>query len=202
MEYFAKDRMGEILIKGDNVFKGYMNNEEKTREAIDEDGWLHTGDIGIFTDRGTLKIIDRKKHIFKLSQGEYLAPEKIENVYVKCNLVAQIMVHGDSLKSSAIAIIVPEEEQVKLWAAKAGLSDKSFPELTKEASLKEEILTKLRAIGKTDGLKSFEQVRDIHLSSELWSVENDFLTPTFKTKRPKLVKHFNDVIDSIYEHLE
>ena len=70
---------------------------------------------------GTLKIVDRKKHIFKLSQGEYLAPEKIEGVYIQCPLVAQVMVHGNSLKSSAIALIVPEEEQVKLWAKKTGL---------------------------------------------------------------------------------
>ena len=74
---------------------------------------------------GTLKIIDRKKHIFKLSQGEYLAPEKIENVYIRCNLVAQIMVYGNSLKSSAVAIIVPEEEQVMLWAEKTGMAGES-----------------------------------------------------------------------------
>ena len=73
---------------------------------------------------GTLKIIDRKKHIFKLAQGEYLAPEKIENVYSRCPLVGQIMVHGNSLKSSAIAIIVPEEAPVLAWAQKEGLGEK------------------------------------------------------------------------------
>ena len=77
-----------------------------------------------------------------------------------------------------------------------------FAQLTQEPSLKSEILTALQAIGKADGLKSFEQVRDIHLSSQLWSVENDFLTPTFKTKRPALSKHFKDAIDQMYEKLE
>ena len=76
------------------------------------------------TIAGTLKIIDRKKHIFKLAQGEYLAPEKIENVYIRCNLVAQVMVLGNSLKSSAVAIVVPEEEPVMAWAQKEGLGGK------------------------------------------------------------------------------
>ncbi|KAG8537228.1 hypothetical protein GDO81_024878, partial [Engystomops pustulosus] len=98
MNYFSSNGEGEVCIKGSNVFKGYLKDPEKTAEAIDEEGWLHTGDIGKWLPNGTLKIIDRKKNIFKLAQGEYIAPEKIENVYGRSAPVAQVFVHGDSLR--------------------------------------------------------------------------------------------------------
>ncbi|XP_005431638.1 long-chain-fatty-acid--CoA ligase 5-like, partial [Geospiza fortis] len=98
MSYFSSNNEGEVCIKGPNVFKGYLKDPEKTAEAIDKDGWLHTGDIGKWLPNGTLKIIDRKKNIFKLAQGEYIAPEKIENVYIRSAPVAQVFVHGESLR--------------------------------------------------------------------------------------------------------
>uniref|UniRef100_A0A452IXU2 long-chain-fatty-acid--CoA ligase n=1 Tax=Gopherus agassizii TaxID=38772 RepID=A0A452IXU2_9SAUR len=98
MNYFSSNNEGEVCIKGSNVFKGYLKDPERTAEAIDKDGWLHTGDIGKWMPNGTLKIIDRKKNIFKLAQGEYIAPEKIENVYIRSTPVAQVFVHGESLK--------------------------------------------------------------------------------------------------------
>lgn len=98
MNYFSVNNEGEICIKGTNVFKGYLKDPEKTEEALDKDGWLHTGDIGRWLPNGTLKIIDRKKNIFKLAQGEYIAPEKIENIYIRSRAVLQIFVHGESLR--------------------------------------------------------------------------------------------------------
>ena len=100
MEYYACNGEGEICVKGPTVFHGYLNDREKTDEVLDSNGWLHTGDIGKWMENGTLKIIDRKKHIFKLSQGEYIAPEKLENIFIRSPFVAQIFVHGESLKVS------------------------------------------------------------------------------------------------------
>lgn len=94
MDYFACDGQGEICCKGPSVFIGYYKNEEKTRETIDEDGWLHTGDIGQWLPNGTMKIIDRKKNIFKLAQGEYVAAEKIETTYMRSQFIAQAFVEG------------------------------------------------------------------------------------------------------------
>ncbi|KAJ8318094.1 hypothetical protein KUTeg_003185 [Tegillarca granosa] len=110
MNYYAADNKGEICIKGPNVFSGYLKDPEKTKEALDDEHWLHTGDIGEWLPNGALKVIDRKKHIFKLAQGEYIAPEKIENIYIRSTLVAQIFVHGESLKSCLVGVVVPDPE--------------------------------------------------------------------------------------------
>ncbi|KVI01581.1 hypothetical protein Ccrd_020146 [Cynara cardunculus var. scolymus] len=115
---------GEICVRGPTVFQGYYKDEAHTREMIAEDGWLYTGDIGVWLPEGRLKIIDRKKNIFKLAQGEYVAPEKIESIYVNCKFVAQCFVHGDSLKSSLVAIVSLDQDVLKAWAAAEGIKIK------------------------------------------------------------------------------
>ena len=97
------------------IFNGYFQRPDKTSEAI-VDGWLLSGDVGQVYPNGTIKIIDRSKNIFKLSQGEYLAPEKLENAYIQSPLVTQIMVYGDSFKNCAVAIVVPDEASMATWA--------------------------------------------------------------------------------------
>uniref|UniRef100_F6YMF2 Long-chain-fatty-acid--CoA ligase n=1 Tax=Xenopus tropicalis TaxID=8364 RepID=F6YMF2_XENTR len=200
MNYFSSNGEGEVCIKGTNVFQGYLKDPERTAEALDSDGWLHTGDIGKWLPNGTLKIVDRKKNIFKLAQGEYIAPEKIENVYVRSAPVAQVFVHGDSLKSCLVGIIIPDPEVLPDFAAKLGLKA-SYDDLCANKAVKEAILEDLVKLGKQAGLKSFEQVKDIHVHSEMMTVENGFLTPTLKAKRAEVAKHFKSHIDSLYASL-
>ncbi|KFO90155.1 Long-chain-fatty-acid--CoA ligase 1 [Buceros rhinoceros silvestris] len=197
MNYLASKGEGEVCVKGPSVFRGYLKDPEKTAEALDKDGWLHTGDIGKWLPNGTLKIIDRKKHIFKLAQGEYIAPEKIENVYLRCEAIAQVFVHGESLQAFLVAIVVPDPETLCNWAKKKGF-ESSYEELCKNKDLKKHILEDMLRIGKESGLKSFEQVKDIFLHTEMFSIENGLLTPTLKAKRPELRKCFQSQIDELY----
>ncbi|WKY06955.1 hypothetical protein Q1695_006828 [Nippostrongylus brasiliensis] len=202
LNYFSKDGAGEVCIKGPIVFRGYYKNEEQTKEVLDEDGWLHTGDIGRWTKEGTLKIIDRKKHIFKLSQGEYVAPEKIENIYVRSRFVAQSFVYGESLKTCLIAVVVPDPEEL-LPACKKELNlNGTVEELCKNKDVVKMVFDDMIAVGKKGGLFSFEQVKAITLSPEMFTVENDLLTPTLKSKRPKLKAHFASELESMYSKLD
>uniref|UniRef100_A0A8C0YFS4 Long-chain-fatty-acid--CoA ligase n=1 Tax=Cyprinus carpio carpio TaxID=630221 RepID=A0A8C0YFS4_CYPCA len=176
MNYFASNGEGEVCVKGKNVFCGYLNDPEKTAEALDKDGWLHTGDIGKWLPSGVLKIIDRKKNIFKLAQGEYIAPEKIENVYIRSAPVAQVFVHGDSLQSSLVAIVVPDLEILPGFAEKLGVKG-SLEELCKN------------------------QVKDLYLHPDMFTIENGLLTPTLKAKRADLTKFFKVQIESLYANM-
>ncbi|XP_026706973.1 long-chain-fatty-acid--CoA ligase 5 isoform X1 [Athene cunicularia] len=201
MNYFSSNNEGEVCIKGPNVFKGYLKDPEKTAEAIDKDGWLHTGDIGKWLPNGTLKIIDRKKNIFKLAQGEYIAPEKIENVYIRSAPVAQVFVHGESLRSFLIGIVVPDPETLPEFAAKLGVKG-SYEDVCKNPAVKTAILEDMVRLGREAGLKSFEQVKDLYIHTEMFSVENGLLTPTLKAKRAELVKLFQKQIESLYSSMQ
>uniref|UniRef100_A0A2K6R4S8 Long-chain-fatty-acid--CoA ligase n=1 Tax=Rhinopithecus roxellana TaxID=61622 RepID=A0A2K6R4S8_RHIRO len=201
MNYLAAEGEGEVCVKGPNVFQGYLKDPAKTAEALDKDGWLHTGDIGKWLPNGTLKIIDRKKHIFKLAQGEYIAPEKIENIYIRSEAIAQVFVHGESLQAFLIAIVVPDVETLRSWAQKRGF-DGSFEELCRNKDVKKAILEDMVRLGKDSGLKPFEQVKGIALHPELFSIDNGLLTPTMKAKRPELRNYFRSQIDELYSTIK
>lgn len=191
---------GEICIRGPPVFKGYYKDEEKTKEAIDSEGWLHSGDVGLWTVNGQLRIIDRKKNIFKLAQGEYVAAEKIENVINQSLLVGQSFVHGDSFQTYLVAIIVPDEEPVRAWAREhaPNVATASFSEICQLDELKQEILSEIKRLSKSNGLHGFETVRAIHLEPNIFSPENGLVTPTFKLKRPQLKAHYATEIEKMY----
>ncbi|XP_071313141.1 long-chain-fatty-acid--CoA ligase 1-like [Trachinotus anak] len=198
MNYLAVNGEGEVCVKGSNVFKGYLKDPEKTAEAIDADGWVHTGDIGKWLPNGTLKIVDRKKHIFKLAQGEYIAPEKIENVYIRSDAVAQVFVHGDSLQACLVAVVIPDPDFLCGWAKRTLGLQGSYQELCGRAEIKAAILEDMQRLGKEADLKSFEQVKAIHIHTELFSIENGLLTPTMKAKRNEMRQYFRPQIEELY----
>lgn len=148
-----------------------------------------------------MKVVDRVKNIFKLQQGEYIAPEKIENIYVRSKYVAQVFVYGSSYKSSLVAVIVPEEGVLFEWAKQNG-HDTNMKKVCELDEVKKLVIKDVTQLGKTGGLKGFEQIKDVYLHHELFSIDNGLLTPTMKSKRNELQKYFQNEIDEMYKNLD
>jgi len=201
MDYYAKDGKGEVCVQGPSVFLGYYKDPEKSSETIDEHGWCHTGDIGKWLPNGTLCIIDRKKHIFKLAQGEYIAPEKVEIVYLSSPFVSQIYVAGNSFQTCTVAIVCPDQDVLVPWAKKNGITGE-IEDLCKNETVKKAVLDDLHEKGSSQGLNSLEQVKAIYLTSKGFTIEDDLLTPTLKVKRNKVNEHFAKQIESLYSSLK
>ena len=175
-----------------------MVMKQKTRETIDEGGWLHTGDVGEWTSNGSLRIIDRTKHIFKLNQGEYIAPERLEDGYIRSRWVAQIFVDGISSESTVVAIVVPDEEYIRSQF-QTTKPNASLEELCKDEKLKEIILADLKRLAKEYKYKYYETISNIYLHPEPFSQENGLVTSTMKTRRTAVRQYFQDRIQSLYE---
>lgn len=193
---------GEILFRGPSVFSGYYRDEEKTVEVLEKDGWYHTGDIGEMTEEGCLRIIDRKKNIFKLAQGEYIAAEKIEAAYKKNEMVEQIWVYGNSFESTLVAVVVPTGEGGPLqeWASQKGVAS-DLPSICRNDEARKWVLDQLNATAKESKLKGFEMIKSLFLDPEQFSIENGLMTPTFKLKRPPLQSKYQPQIDAMYKKI-
>ena len=198
---FDNPPRGEVLIRGPSVYAGYYKDEEQTKGAIDKDGFFHTGDVGELTEFGSLKIIDRKKNIFKLSQGEYVAVEALESVYKKNLNMEQVWVYGNSFENCVVAVVVPNEEKLMAWAKDAGVSG-DYEAVCKTPEANKMILDELKKTGKEGKMKGFEIVKAVHLDHVQFSVDADLLTPTFKLRRPQLLKHYKTEIDALYANLK
>ncbi|ORX55841.1 acetyl-CoA synthetase-like protein [Piromyces finnis] len=209
MNYTSEDKpfpRGEIMVKGPNVFKEYYKMPEVTADTKDEEGWCHTGDIGMWDEKGRLKIIDRVKNIFKLAQGEYVAPEKIENVLINHELVEQAFVHGESLQNSLVGVIVPDEPEIRQYALNtlqvAEADTMPLKDLYSNPELKKAMLTELDKHCRANDLKGFECLRNIVFETEPFSTENNLLTPVFKLKRNVAIKKYRKAIDQMYLEME
>lgn len=190
---------GEICYRGKSCFKGYYLNPEMTKSTIDADGWVHTGDIGkIDAVKGVLRIIDRKKNIFKLSQGEYIAPEKVENKLTMSPYIAQMFVYGDSLQHFLVAIIVPDKAAIEKWALDNGVVESDFSQLLKLPVINKFYQNEMVLKSREAGFFGFEIPQQAHLTTTAFSTENDLLTPTFKLKRNEAKNFFLKEIKGLY----
>ncbi|BHF68383.1 hypothetical protein SprV_0301141700 [Sparganum proliferum] len=221
----SRDKKGEICVRGPSCTPGYYKDPEKTAELLDSEGWMHTGDVAVWTEKNSLRIVDRCKHIFKLSQGEYIAPEKVETVYQGSPLISQVFVDGDAQQAFPVAIVVPELEnlverlnrkskmanghrqQSNGAVSASGEPQEHFMVMGKSMTAEQicrmeaavnAVLEDMTELGKARGLKGFEQVRAIMLSPKAFSVENRMLTPTMKSARAVIRSEFASAIKALY----
>ena len=192
---------GQLWIRGPQIFMGYYKQEDKTKEALTEDGWLRTGDVvQILPDTLGFKIIDRRKNIFKLAQGEYVAPEKIEGVYIDNPLVTEAFLHGQSLHSFAVAVIVPNESELNKLAESMSIKG-SFQELCQNKQVRSEMLNLLNKEARGKGLYGFELAKNVHLEPESFMVKG-VLTNTLKIIRYDTRQYFKQQIEDMYKEGE
>ena len=189
---------GQVCVRGDSIFKKYFKDPKNTAETVDKQGWNHTGDIGVILPNGALKIIDRKKNIFKLQQGEYIAPEKIQNVYVRCKFVAESFLYGDSLKSYNVAIIHPNLDILLSVAQNLGIQEKDIKKLCADSKINKFLLDEVTKQGKNDGLAGFEQAKKIRLWHEPFHVVG-IVTSTMKLQRHIAKDKFKHEIEQLYQ---
>ena len=190
---------GEVLARGHNIMKGYYDRPDLTAETVDAEGWFHTGDIGELVQGKFLKITDRKKEIFKTAGGKYVAPQMIENKFKETVLVEQVMVLGENRKFPS-ALIVPNFNALKGWAAKKGIAYTSNEEMVKN----EQVIEKFNEIVEYTGkeFSKWEQVKRVALLAKEWSIAGGELTPKLSLKRKIILEKNKDIIEKLYKDAE
>lgn len=187
---------GEILVKGDNVMKGYYNRPEEDRAAFTEDGWFRTGDLGYIDDAGFLVITDRKKDLIKTSGGKYVAPQKIESMIKASHFVSQVVVVGNGRKYP-VALIVPNMEALRSYAQVKGISYGDDRELISRPEILDLMMRQVEK--HTSGLAQFERIKRIALLEREFGVESGELTLTLKPRRSLIEERYREIIDGLYE---
>ena len=190
---FAGD--GEILVKGPNVMMGYYNRPDATAEAIDAEGYFHTGDIGTLVNGKFLKITDRKKEIFKTSGGKYIAPQMIENKLKESRFIEQSMVIGENQKYAA-ALVVPSFKFLKEYCLLKGIPYSGNAEIIKNQEIKARIMRSVTEINKT--LAHYETIKKIELLPEEWTVEKGELSPKLSLKRKTILEENKELLTKIF----
>jgi long-chain acyl-CoA synthetase len=189
------DDDGEILTRGPHVMLGYFKDPEYTAQVIDSDGWFHTGDIGELVSGRYLKITDRKKDIFKLSAGKYVAPQLIENMLRGSEYIEQVMVIGENEKQVA-ALISPNFNTLHYWALKHKLHYRDNVELISLPQVHERVRKEIDEYNKN--LAPHEQIKQFRLVSDEWTPANGLLSPTLKLRRAPIMEKYKNLIAEIY----
>ncbi|MDR2619914.1 MAG: long-chain fatty acid--CoA ligase [Propionibacteriaceae bacterium] len=186
---------GEILVRGDNVARGYHNLPAANAESF-PDGWFHTGDIGEFTPEGTLRITDRKKDLLKTSNGKYVAPQKVETaIMANTPYAAQAVVIGEGHPYCA-ALIVLDRDPLAAWAKRRGKADLGFTELSTLPEIRNSIDRCIRRANRK--LESWETIKKYVILERELTLESDELTPSLKVRRAQVLSHFADAVNAIY----
>ncbi len=188
---------GEILAKGPNIMKGYWNDPQATKEAIDEEGWLHTGDVGMFTARGNLKITDRKKNIFVSSGGKNIAPQLIENAILQSRFVDQVFIIGEKRPYCTALVVV---DIAALHAAGLTPPKNDVSSWYQSQEVRAVVWKDIQHVQRD--LAKYERVRKFLIVDEAFSVENGMMTPTLKLKRKVIEAHYAEQIAALYEGSE
>ena len=186
---------GEILSRGPHIMKGYYKRPDLTAEAIDADGWFHTGDIGEFVEGKFLKITDRKKEMFKTSGGKYVAPQMIENKLKESLVIEQAMVIGDGEKFPA-ALLVPSFDGLKSWCKIKGIEWTDNGGMLKEKVIQDKFLHELEKANAS--LAQYEKIKKIKVVEGPWTVDSGDMTPSLKLKRKVLMAKYAKEVESIY----
>ncbi|HQH25457.1 MAG TPA: long-chain fatty acid--CoA ligase [Bacteroidales bacterium] len=188
---------GEILVKGPHVMKGYYKDEKGTREIIDEDGWLHTGDIGYLKDGKYLMITDRKKEIFKLSSGKYIAPQMIENRLRESSFIDNCLVFGENQKFAS-ALIIPDMKKVREWCRKNGIrADEGDDKMISNRKVVEMLNREVAVVNRT--LSDYEIIKKSFYITGSWTVENGMLSQTLKPRRALIMEKYRSIAESAYK---
>jgi long-chain acyl-CoA synthetase len=186
---------GEVLARGGNIFRGYLNDPERTAEALDADGWLHTGDIGLFDDDNYLKIVDRKKELIITAGGKNISPANIEAALKAFPLIGQVCVIGDN-RPFVSALVVLDPEIASAWAKQHGLEGKTLPELASDPIVIAEIDRNIASANQQ--FSNVERVKKFTLLGTEWLPDSEELTPTMKLKRRGINQRFAAEIEAMY----
>jgi long-chain acyl-CoA synthetase len=187
---------GEVICRGGNVFRGYLNDPVKTADALDADGWLHSGDIGEIDDDGYLKIVDRKKELIITAGGKNISPANLEAALKSFPLIGQACVIGDA-RPFVSALLVLDPEVAPAWAKQRGIDGASLAELAEHQEVRAEIEQSVTEANRR--FSNVEQVKKFALLDEEWLPDSEELTPTMKLKRRGIHAKYADVIESLYE---
>lgn len=186
----------EIICRGHNVMMGYYNQPELTREVIDEDGWMHTGDLGEINEYGQVRITGRLKNLFKTSLGKYINPDVIEGKFSESGFIENIVVLGENQKYAG-AIIVPDFAFLKTWCHKHEIKYTNPQDMINNSEVKRRYAEEIKKINQNFG--DTERIKRYELVADEWSVNNGILTPTLKVKRSVVKENYNDLIEKMYK---